>query len=64
MAENVEEIHMDLPPSPVEREEGSDAVGPPWPTSVDSSFLVLPSKGNGKEGKAPGPSGPQNPFNM
>eukprot|EP00973_Karenia_brevis_P037394 5156028-Karenia_brevis.AAC.1 len=59
--ERVEEIQMDLPPSPVADQE---EVGPPWPTSVDSSFLVLPGKGNSTEVEAPGPSGPQNPINM
>eukprot|EP00973_Karenia_brevis_P008436 1141109-Karenia_brevis.AAC.1 len=54
-----EEIQMDLPPSPVA--EDQEALGPPWPSSADSSFLFLPGKGNAKEGTAPGPDGPQNP---
>eukprot|EP00973_Karenia_brevis_P011491 1554602-Karenia_brevis.AAC.1 len=59
--EQVEEIQMDLPPSPVVSQE---EVGLPWPTSVDNSFLGLPGKGNRKDGKAPGPDGPQNPINI
>eukprot|EP00973_Karenia_brevis_P016627 2277326-Karenia_brevis.AAC.1 len=59
--EEGEEIQMDLPPSPVGSPGG---LGPPWPTSVDSSFFVLPGKGNSSNVEAPGPSEPQNPINM
>eukprot|EP00973_Karenia_brevis_P058209 8103442-Karenia_brevis.AAC.1 len=56
-----EEIQMDLPPSPIEEQEG---VGPPWPSSVDNSFLVLPGKGNVQEGKGFCPQGLQYAANM
>eukprot|EP00973_Karenia_brevis_P015223 2081991-Karenia_brevis.AAC.1 len=55
MEENVEEIQMDLPPSPIEAEGG---IGPPWPNMGDDSFLVLPGKGNAEGGKGFGPVGP------
>eukprot|EP00973_Karenia_brevis_P063493 8824166-Karenia_brevis.AAC.1 len=53
------EIQIDLPPSPVADDQ--EAVGPPWPSSADSSFLILPGKGNAKGEVAPGPDGPRNP---
>eukprot|EP00973_Karenia_brevis_P059351 8262194-Karenia_brevis.AAC.1 len=38
MEENVvEEIQMDLPPSPIGT--GEEEVGPPWPSMGDESFL-------------------------
>eukprot|EP00973_Karenia_brevis_P041470 5737737-Karenia_brevis.AAC.1 len=60
MEENVvEEIQMDLPPSPIPSVK--DDPGPPWPSGDEDSFLVLPGKGNAKSS---GPDGPQNPVNM
>eukprot|EP00973_Karenia_brevis_P025636 3537170-Karenia_brevis.AAC.1 len=61
MEESSGGILGDLPPSP---ESIPDVLGPPWPASTDSSFLVLPGKGNSSDVEAPGPSGPQDPINM
>eukprot|EP00973_Karenia_brevis_P058846 8194303-Karenia_brevis.AAC.1 len=41
-----------------------DVLGHPWPSSTDTSFLVLPGKGNSSQDEVPGPDGPQYPANM